>query len=232
MTPLVSLALATFFLIATHFALGHPLRARLVRALGERGFIFLFMAVALAALGWIVIAWKGAPDPSPAWLAPPWSGPIASGIMLFASILAVGSLVRNPAFPRPGAPPAPIKRQPTGVFAITRHPGNWSFILFGAVHLALSGSTRNLIVAGGILFLALFGTIAQDRKKERLMGDVWRDWEARTSFLPFAALLHGKLPWRAAIPGAFALVGGLVLWALVTSYHAPQVSPLGNLLSG
>ena len=28
-----------------------------------------------------------------------------------------------------------------------------------------------------------------------------------------------------------ALIGGLVFWALATSYHAPLVSPLGDLLS-
>ena len=44
------------------------------------------------------------------------------------------------------------------------------------------------------------GTIAQDRKKELLMGEVWRDWEARTSFVPFAALVAGKLRWRNAVP--------------------------------
>jgi len=230
-TPLVSLALATLFLIGSHFALSHPLRAPLIRLIGERGFIFLFMAVALAALAWMIMAWQDAADPSPAWVAPLWWWPIASALTLFASILLVGSLFGNPAFPRPGAAPAPIRRQPTGVFAITRHPGNWSFILWAAVHLIVSGSARNLIVAGGVLFLALAGTLAQDRKKERLLGEVWRDWEGRTSFVPFVALVRGKLRWRNAVPGAAALIGGLVFWALVTSYHAPLVSPLGDLLS-
>ena len=231
MSPIAGLTLATLFLIVSHFALAHPLRAPLVRALGERGFIYLFMAVALAALAWMVIAWQGAADPSPAWVAPLWWWPVASALMLFASILLVGSLFGNPAFPRPGAPPEPVRRQPTGVFAITRHPANWSFILWAAVHLSLSGSLRNLIVAGGVLFLALAGTIAQDRKKERLMGEAWRDWEARTSFVPFAALLQRRLRWRNAVPDMAAVLGGLIFWALVTSWHAPLVSPLGDLLS-
>jgi len=199
MTPLVSLSLATLFLIVSHFALSHPLRASLVRLLGERGFIYLFMAVAVGALAWIAIAWRDT-SPDAAWVAPLWWWPIASAITLFASILLAGSLVRNPAFPRPGAAP-------------------------------LSTSARNLIVAGGVLFLALFGTIAQDAKKERQLGQAWRDWEARTSFVPFAALLRGRIGWRAANPGWIALLGGLAFWALVTSYHAPLVSPLGDLLS-
>lgn len=230
MSPAVGLALATLFLIASHFALSHPLRAPLVRLLGERGFIFLFMAVAIAALVWMSMAWGDAPA-DPGWVAPIWWWPVASAITLFASILLVGSLVRNPAFPRPGAAPRPISRAPTGVFAITRHPANWAFMLWALAHLSLSTSPRNLVVAGGVLFLAFFGTLAQDAKKERLLGESWRDWEARTSFVPFAALLGGRIGWRAANPGLVALAGGVAFWALATSYHAPSASPLGDLLS-
>ena len=230
MTALLSLALATLFLIVTHFVLSHLVRAPLVRLLGERGFIFFFMAVAIAALVWMSMAW-GKTVPGPAWVAPYWWWLVASAVTLFASVLLAGSLVRNPAFPRPGAPPAPITREPTGVFAITRHPANWSFMLWALAHLSLSTSTRNLVVAGGVLFLAFFGTLAQDAKKVRQLGETWRDWEARTSFIPFAALLQGRISWRAASPGWIALLGGLVFWTLATSYHVPLISPLGDLLS-
>jgi len=108
---------------------------------------------------------------------------------------------------------------------------NTSFMLWALVHISISGSARNLIVAAGIFLLALFGSIGQDRKKTRLIGEPWRQWQARTSFLPFLALLTGRVGWRAAAPGWIAVAGGLVLWALATSWHAPLVSPLGDLLS-
>ena len=230
MTPNVSLALATLVFVGTHLLLSHPLRQPLVARLGERGFMGLYSLIALASFAWMVVAWRAGSDADFLWVAPLWWWPIGSALMLVASILLVGSLLRNPAFPHPGAPPQAIP-PPRGVFAITRHPMNWSFLLWALVHASVSGSSRNLIVAAGILILALVGSLGQDRKKERLLGDVWRDWEARTSFVPFEALLTGKARWRDAFPGWIALVGGLVLWALATSYHVPLVSPLGDLLS-
>jgi uncharacterized membrane protein len=176
----------------------------------------------------MILAWPET-GAAPLWTAPLWWWPIASAIMLLASILLIGSLIGNPAFPRPGARPKVIGPA-KGVFAITRHPMNWAFMLWALVHISIAGDPRNLVVAGGILVLALFGSIGQDRKKERLLGEAWREWEARTSFVPFGAALSGRARWRDSVPGAIALVGGVVLWALVTSYHAPLVSPLGDLL--
>ena len=229
MTAVVSLALATAAFVGSHLLLSHPLRAPLTARLGELGFVGLYSLIALATLGWMIFAWRAILDPDPLWVAPLWWWPVASAIMLLASVLLVGSLVGNPALPRPGAPPREIP-PPRGVFAITRHPMNWSFMAWAAVHISISGSARNLIVASGIFVLALFGSIGQDRKKARLIGEPWRQWQARTSFLPFAALLQGRLKWRAAAPGWIAAAGGLILWAAATSYHAPLVSPLGDLL--
>jgi uncharacterized membrane protein len=229
-SPTASLALATAAFVGTHILLSHPLRRGLVARLGERGFAGLYSLVALATFAWMVIAWRSGSDSAALWVAPLWYWPIASALMLIASILLVGALVRNPAFPRPGAAPTQIP-PPRGVFAITRHPMNTSFMLWAAIHASLSGSPRNLIVAAGIMILALFGSIGQDRKKERWLGPVWRDWMDRTSFVPFGALIAGKVRWRDAIPGALALIGGVTLWALATSYHAPLVSPLGDLLT-
>ncbi|MDQ8757893.1 NnrU family protein [Sphingosinicella sp. LHD-64] len=230
MTPVVSLALATAAFVGTHLLMSHPLRPALVGRLGAQGFLGLYSLVSLATLGWMVLAWRAGTDSVPLWVAPLWWWPIASAFMLAASILLVGSFNRNPAFPHPGAGARDIPT-PRGVFAITRHPMNWSFILWALVHISLSGSARNLIVAGGILLLAWVGSLGQDRKKAGLIGDAWRDWARRTSFLPFGALASGRVPWRSAFPGWTALIGGLVLWAVVTSFHAPLVSPLGDLLS-
>ena len=151
--------------------------------------------------------------------------------MLMASLLLAGSLVRNPAFPdpRPGRGDIP---PPRGVFAITRHPMNWSFILWALVHISVWGSPRNLIVAGGILLLAIAGSIGQDRKKARLLGARWERWQAQTAFVPFAGQVAGRIPWRSAAPNGIALAGGVAFWAIVTSVHAPSVSPLGDLLNG
>lgn len=226
MTPTVSLALATAVFVGTHLAMSHPLRPALVKAAGERAFTGLYSLVAAIALLWMILAWRSGDDANPLWVAPLWWWPIASALMLAASTLLVGSLIGNPALPRPGARPRPIP-PPTGVFAITRHPMNWSFMLWALVHLSLSGSPRNLIVAGGILLLGSVGSLGQDAKKERLLGDPWRAWVAQTSFVPFAAFGKGRFGKR----GLIALAGGAVLWALATSYHAPLVSPLGDLLS-
>jgi len=224
MDALTSLALATFAFVGTHLAMSHPLRAPLMARLGGMGFQGVYSLVALATLLWMVFAWRAAEPGIPLWVAPPWAWWAASGVMLVASILLAGSLVRNPAFPHPGAAPTRIP-PPRGVFAITRHPMNWSFMLWAATHIALIGTLRNLIVAQGILLLALVGSLGQDRKKARLLGDVWRGWQDRTSFIPFGALLNGSVRARDAIPGAVALIGGVILWAVITWFHAPLWSP-------
>ena len=226
MNDLAGLAFASGAFVATHFLLSHPFRNGLVRRLGERGFTGLYSLVAFVTLGMMIYFWRMADGNQTAWIAPLWWWPVASAIMLVALILLVGSFIRNPAFPHPGAQSSPV-RAATGVFAITRHPMNWSFILWAAVHLSLWGSVRNLIVASAILILALFGSIAQDRKKSGLLGDAWREWETRTSFLPFGALMSGKILWRAAWPGWVPILVGTLLWLAITWYHAPIASPIG-----
>jgi uncharacterized membrane protein len=223
------LALATAAFVGSHLAMSHPLRLKLVGAMGEHGFLLLYSLVSFVTLALMVVGWRAVGGNLPLWQAPAWAWWAGSAIMLLVSILLAGSLVRNPAFPNPGVrawkPPAA-----KGVFAITRHPMNWSFILWALVHLLLWGSERNLIVAGGILILAAAGSAGQDRKKRSVLGPPWLEWERRTSFVPFGALLAGRASWSAALPDWRASLGGLIFWLLVTWYHAPLVSPLALLL--
>ena len=149
---IAGLALATIAFVGTHLAMSHPLRLKLIGNLGEAGFTLLYSAMAFATLGWMALEYMALDTDVPVWIAPDWWWPVASALMLVASILLVGSLIRNPAFPHPGANPASRKvRVATGVFAITRHPMNMSFALWALVHLSLWWSGRNLIVASGIL---------------------------------------------------------------------------------
>lgn len=228
MIATASLALATIAFVGSHLAMSHPLRLRLVQNLGEQYFLIVYSVVSFVTLGWMILAYRSVRDSLPLWIAPDWWWPVASAIMLLASILLVGSFVRNPAFPHPGVEKQAIRRA-TGVFAITRHPMNWSFILWALVHISVWGSPRNLIVAGGILVLAVFGSIGQDRKKLSVMGESWRGWMARTSFLPFGAIVTRRVGLRSAAPGWMALVGGFLLWVAITWWHAPSVSPAALL---
>jgi uncharacterized membrane protein len=221
----VSLALATLAFVGTHLAMSHPLRTRLVQNLGEQWFAALYSAVSFVTLGWMILAYRATENSYFLWLAPDWADPVAAGVMLIACILLAGSFFRNPAFPHPGAQPK-MPDAASGVFAVTRHPMNMAFILWALVHIVLWGALPNLIVAGGILVLSVVGSIGQDHKKLNVIGEPWRLWMERTSFVPFGALLAGRAKWSALAKAWPAVLIGLVLWLAVTWVHAPEVSPI------
>jgi uncharacterized membrane protein len=206
---LTSLLAASLAFVGTHFALSHPLRAPLVRIFGEKGFLPLYSLVALATFVWMVLAFRAAPpgdlggSGEIGWI-------VVTLLTIPALVLFLGSLRGNPAFPKPGAAEA-IDRAPTGVFAVTRHPMMWGFALWAISHIVLWWSTRTLIVAGAILFLALVGAHMQDRKKAALTGEAWTGWQARTSYWPRWGALFGAgwLLWLLA----------LALWLVITWSH-------------
>lgn len=210
------LALATF--VGTHFLLSHPLRAPLVARLGESKFLGLYSLVAFATLFWVVRAFRTAPVGAPLYDAPERLWAVASLVMLLASILLIGSFVRNPAFPQPGASGSIPEAQ--GVFRLTRHPMMWSFALWSLAHALVSPRPPVLALTAGIALLSLWGAALQDGKKAGLHGERWTDWTARTSFVPFAR--------SAAYPGSLVLIGGVVLWLAATWAHPLLGAPLAG----
>lgn len=210
MGPLVSLVAASIALIGTHFALSHPLRAPLAKAIGEGAFMGLYSLVAAACMGWMVFAFRAAPTFDLGGLTGQ-AGWIASTLLtLPALVLFLGSLWKNPALPGPAQT---VTREPTGVFAVTRHPMMWGFALWALSHIVLWWSWRTMIVAVAILLLALVGAHLQDRKKEALMGAAWTEWEAKTSYWPRWSKLFG-------VSAGLWLVA-TAAWLLVTWLHIP-----------
>ncbi|MGL4313136.1 MAG: NnrU family protein [Sphingomonas sp.] len=216
MDGLTLLALASASFVATHFLLSHPLRAPLVKALGAGGFMGVYSLVAFGTLGWMAHAYKAAPATAPYWEVGDGIWTTVTIVMLLASLLLMGSLIGNPALPGPAPAAAPA---PRGVFTITRHPMLWSFALWALCHIAIMPNAANLIVSIAILVLALAGAALQDAKKAALQPDMWRDWQARTSWLPFAAIATGKVKLGGFRPHDWA--GAIVLWLAATWAHIP-----------
>lgn len=216
---MVSLIVASIAFVGSHFLLSHPLRRPLVARLGEQGFLGLYSLVAFATLGWMAHAFAAVPPEAPWWVAGDLGWGIATLVMLAASILFVGSLFGNPAFPTPagGGHEAPARAR--GVYAVTRHPMMWAFALWALVHMAVLPTAANLVLTAAILVLALVGAALQDAKKAALQPDRWPDWERRTSYWPFAAQLAGRAP--ATIGDARAILGGAVLWLAASWAHIP-----------
>ena len=177
---LTTLIAASVTFVGTHFALSHPLRGSLVKAVGQMGFMAVYSVVALASFGWMVLAFRAiGAGGSPLWNgsgAAVWV--LASLLTLVALTLFLGAFRGNPALPDPRA--AALAEQPVhGVFHVTRHPMMWGFALWAAAHILVSPTPRSLVMVGSILFLALVGAHLQDRKKEALMGASWASWESR-----------------------------------------------------
>lgn len=227
MQPMSLLITTCVLFVGTHLALSHPLRDGLASRLGERGFQIVYSIIAIATFIMLVQAWRGIPPEPPLWAVGDILWTVASIIVLFASVLFMGSLIGNPALAAPGAAAA-AQGAPRGVFAITRHPMMWGFALWAVAHVMVVPTPAQIILSGTIVFLALFGSAGQDGKKARLMGDAWRHWAARTSFVPFARQIGGATPWGDTIPRPHALFGGIVLWLVATWGHGA----LGYMVAG
>lgn len=211
----LTLALAAF--VGTHFAMSHPLRDAMVRMFGAGGFMIAYSLVSFATLGWAAYAFGEAPVGSFVWTPGDGLYAVATLIMFGASVLLVGSFLGNPALPQPGA--AALAEKPVhGVFRITRHPMMWSFALWSIAHLLVSPRPAVIVLTSFIALLALGGAAGQDTKKAKLMGDAWRGWVARTSFMPVFA-------W----PGAIALIGGTILWLVASWAHPLMGAPTAGV---
>ena len=208
MTLQMGLFFSCIAFIGTHLLMSHPLRAPFVRAMGERGFQTLYSLIALITFGGMIY-YYGKIGREPAVWNFGEAGWIAATILMWlGSILFVGSFVKNPAFP--GAR-LERGRAASGVFAITRHPMMWGFALWAITHFLVIGTAKALVFDGTILILALLGSVGQDRKKAKLMGERFHEWAAHTAFFPFARGI--------ANPGAVALIGGTILFFVATWLH-------------
>ncbi|MDE2355222.1 MAG: MFS transporter, partial [Alphaproteobacteria bacterium] len=217
MNGLETLVLAATTFVGLHLLMSWaPVRGARAGRLKEGGFLGLYALISLVSFAWMVMAFRNAPAQARLWTVGSALWATASGLTLIAAILLVGSFLGNPALPDPtGRLKAPQATR--GAFVITRHPMNFAVALWALGHILVSPTPKGLVLAGALLGLAVVGSAHQDRRKALFKPDVWTDWEARTGFWPFAALLRGRarlsdLGWRIPLAGS-------ALWLAATWAH-------------
>lgn len=206
---------ATIAFLATHFISSTPLRPLLAEALGEKGYLGLYTAVAFLTLGWMIWAYGKAP-PTPLWpglrLAPAIAMPFAF------ILLACGLLSRNPTAVGQ-AKALQSAEAARGIFRVTRHPVMWGFILWSGAHVLARGELKATVFFGSFLVLAALGALLIDARKAQAAGADWARFAAATSYVPFLAILQGRNRFDAAEIGWRSPAIGLALYAAVFWLH-------------
>ena len=94
-----------------------------------------------------------------------------------------------------------------GIQRITRHPMNLGFALFGAAHCLVNPHEGDWIFFGGFVVYAVTSAVHQDRRTFADGPEEVRQFQAQTSFLPFAAILAGR---QKLALGEYSLAGGAI----------------------
>lgn len=218
MPPLIQLLIAITTFLATHIVLAErPARDLLVRWLGERVFLWTYGLIAILQLVWIGRAVDAAPVMA-YWQPPHWAAVIPLLVMPLALLLLVCGFTQN----NPTASLASgrlARRDVVGILAITRNPVMWGLGLWSLSHLAVVGEVAQTLRYATFAALALLLLPRIEAKQRAKWGDAaWADFTARSSNLPFAAMLQGRarFAWSEIgwprIGAATVLYLALVLW--------------------
>jgi uncharacterized membrane protein len=152
----------------------------------------VFSLLSALILAWLIYAYNVAPIGDMLYFVGNAGRYIALILMLIASILFFGA-VTSPNPTAVGAGKMLEKESAyTGMNAISRHPMMWSFTLWSIAHILNNGDLPSIIFFGTFGVLAFAGTFLIDAKKARQLGDGWTAYKARTSNIPFAAIIQGR----------------------------------------
>jgi uncharacterized membrane protein len=187
---MTSIVLAAAFWLGLHLIVAGPLRTHVVGVLGERLYRGMFSLLTVAGLAWFVLAYRAAPW-LPLWATIPASGYLAL-ILVFVGLLlvVVGTGPANPTAMSPGM--IDNKLLIYGITRVTRHPRLCGVSLWGIAHLLVNGHLAALIMFGSVLASVINGMVSIDRKRRQALGQLWDDFAAQTSRLPFASIVAGR----------------------------------------
>lgn len=203
--------------VATHFGLSHGrIREGLLEKLGEWGFRGLYSLVSVVTLGGAAAVLWGHRGLGPAlWDLPRGVAAVLALALMFVAfeLLALALATPSPTGMMPAA--AEVR----GVLRITRHPMNMGFACFGLAHALANPSLGDASFFGAIFLVGFFGAYHQDRRKTRQATAGFREFRARTSVFPFAAILTGRTRLEPAELSVPLILAGALGFAAVAAFH-------------
>lgn len=218
MTLLIAAAL--FFLAIHLLVSGTALRGGLVRVMGEGAYMGLFSLASVAGLAAFIWGYGQARGTGAIyWQPPAWGIHLQYLLTLLAFFfVVVGLTTPNPTSVKQEgvlSKPDAVK----GMLRITRHPFLWGVALWAAGHLMMNGDAPSVILFGTMLVLAVLGTVSIDGKRQKALGETYAAFTAKTSNIPFVAILAGKQPLKIGEIGWWRILLAVALWGVAAWFH-------------
>lgn len=192
-----ALLIAALVLLVTHLGIsGTSLRGQIVARIGEQPYLGLYSLITIGSLGYFIWLYTDLPRLDYLWFPDPVLYWVPKVLMVIACMLLLGGfMVKNPtSVGQEGALDSPetVAAAATGVNRITRHPFQWSVILWAASHLVANGDTVSVVFFTAFILLAGIGSLSLDAKKQAQLGEAFTPFAQLTSNLPFGAILAGR----------------------------------------
>lgn len=196
---------------------GTPLRNAAINGLGYQPYLAVFSLLTFVALGIMIYGYAIVPHTDFIWLPSPVAYKITKGLLLLSLIsLVMGTLSSNPTNMMNEKA---IDKEIVGMIKITRHPIQWGILLFAIGHLIANGDKASIIFFGTLALVSFIGMLLVDLRKRKEEDPRWRAFMGKTSMLPFAAVIAGRLKFTAADINWTGLIAGAGLYAAVYWLH-------------
>jgi uncharacterized membrane protein len=215
-------AAATFVLMHLLIS-GTRLRNWAVGVVGEGPYMGLYSLASVAALIWLGFTFAGAratPADVDLWTGTPTTRGAQLGLQLIAAFFIVAGITTPN--PTTVGQQGMLNRTDsiTGMLRITRHPFLWGVMLWAVGHLIVNGDLAGLILFGSMLVLAAAGTTSIDAKRRRALGESWDAFAAKTSNIPFAAIIAGRQNLRIGEIGWWRFATAFAVYTGILAMHA------------
>lgn len=194
---MTQLWISAFVWIALHVGASFfDIRARAISRIGKENYLKFHTIAAVCALAFMIISYAYAENGPGYW--EPLEGSLGLvGVLVFLSaVFIAGSFTTtNPTIVGQGRKMEGIGFA-SGMIRVTRHPFLWGVSFLSSAHLIGAASLRAHVMFGALFVVSSVGTVLIDKRKASQMGEVWRDFSAVTSNVPFVAIFQGRNQFR------------------------------------